>query len=288
MNSKKGNSSIGILILLITIILITVLFIAIYLASTQKLENQSYSTVDKAKSTITNQLSLVDIYSTYEGEYLQRFYATVKLGSSSDKLDLRTVTISIISENERTSLIFNPNASNPSENSPLGYYTLARETFDIGPLTDDINQDGEVDSLIILADNSVMLNVSGGTEHDVILGNCSSIDTFQKYPIPTHQYISDFEGRCEGLDVVEITLDHVDKGIGYFTVDYLRTTQNHILGTLQKDELVNIYFETQNPLSTGRTAQILIIPRSGAPLEHTIVTPDSPRIGRISLSHYKI
>jgi archaellin len=278
--AKKGMSGISVLIIIIATILITILFIALYLSMTNKLESQSYKTVDSTKEAISTKLNLVDLVSIYEGINLQQFVATVRLETGSDLIDLRLLTISLSGEEEITSLSYGGISKTKGHD---GYYTLGIGTYEMGDIPDDLDKDGQLDRIGILGNGDVELNLS--SEGNLILGNCSSETEFQEYEINS-QYVLNATGTCENSIVTEVIITPISIGDGKFTIDYIKTSPNHISGTIRKDEVVNIYFETQNPIPPDKIVEMFFIPKYGNPLLHIMVTPDVPKIGRVHLTHY--
>jgi archaellin len=278
--SKKGMSGISVLMIMIATIVISVLFIALYISMTNKLESQSYKTVDSTRESISTKLNLVDFSSTYEGNNLQQFIATVKLETASDMIDIRLMTISLSSDDEITSLNYGGISKIHGYN---GYYTLGEENYTFGDLHDDLDKDGGLDRMGLLANGDVQLNLSSGEQ--LLLGNCSDTTTFQPYEI-TSNYVINVTGTCTAGSVTEVFINPQYKGEGAFTIEYIKLSDNHIDGPLRRDELIKIYFETQNPIEPDEIVEIFFTPKYGNPMGHIMVTPDVPKIGQVFLTHY--
>lgn len=61
---------------------------------------------------------------------------------------------------------------------------------------------------------------------------------------------------------------------GNFTVEYLQTGSNSIVGTLQRGDVIKIYFEAPRNVSEAEEMRLNFIPKIGTPTMTQFVTPE--------------
>lgn len=278
---KKGEIGISTLLLMIATILIVLVFLGIYLSTTNKLESQAYKTSEKTENSITTKVTANELASTYEGSKLQQFDVVIKPVPGSEQIYLDNLVIIVTTPDEKTTLTYN---GTTTTHSAGGYYTLGVETYDVpSTLSDDIDMDGQADSLSVDANNNAVLELS--TEGDLTLGNCSDNTTFSALDISSSS-VDSFTGTCVAGAVANVTITPANEGTGYYTTQHLIQASDHLQGRITRGEVIKVYFETQNKLETDIIGSIRFILKSGSETELGFATPDVPRVGRVSLSHY--
>jgi len=63
-------------------------------------------------------------------------------------------------------------------------------------------------------------------------------------------------------------------GTGYFSVEYLKESKNHIDGNLEKGDIARLYWESPRPISEDEEVLIRLIPKVGSATNIKIITPD--------------
>ena len=286
MKGVKGNTGIGILLLLIACILITTLFIVLYIYNANQLQSEGLMAADQTKRAITNKLELSDLMSVYTADHkIQDIEGILMLLNDAPGVNLDDVIISIRSPYSTSRLQFKGLGAETTAGAN-GYFTFGSATYEIGdtptPMREDLNADNATDTLS--RDGSdVILSVSG--EGDIVLGGCSGPETFEQSSGNT-DYIRTVSGECEGSEVTSVTLRFIDEGKGYFTAEYIKESASHQRGMVYRGDVLKVFFELAEPLGTDEIVTLSIIHPNGIESIVMFVTPQTPRVGRVSLSHY--
>ncbi|MFO7711088.1 MAG: hypothetical protein R6V53_04975 [Candidatus Woesearchaeota archaeon] len=281
--NKKGETGISVLFVIIGSILIVTAVVGLYLVSTNKLQTQGLNTADKSDRYVSNKLKLEDLTSTYTNDYmLKDMEAQMRLETGSEGVKLSDIVLSIKSPNSTSKLVFKGVGAS-TEHASDGYFTFGHDTYDVpGTTPEDFDEDNQSET-ISLSGGYAWLNLSGG--EDVRLGGCTAPTTFNP-ELDTNEYVKEVSGTCEGSDVTSVTVTPYRIGEGYFTAQYLKKGDHPLDNMVTDGDLFKIYFEMQEPLDIEQIVTINVVTQSGAQTPVMFITPDTPKVGRVSLSHY--
>ncbi|MFP4423665.1 MAG: hypothetical protein ACLFP2_00380 [Candidatus Woesearchaeota archaeon] len=280
---KKGETGISVLFVIIGSILIVTAVVGLYLVSTDKLQTQGLNIADKSERSVSNKLKLDDLSSTYTSDYmLKDMEAQLRLETGSDGVKLSDIALSIKSPNSTSKLVYKGVGSS-TEHASDGYFTFGHETYDVpGTTPEDFDEDNVSESLT-RSEGYAWLNLSGGD--DVRLGGCTAPATFNP-ELEENEYVKEVTGTCEDSNVTSVTVTPYRIGEGYFTAQYLKKGDHPLENMITNGDIFKIYFEMQEPLDIEQIVTINVVTQSGAQTPVMFITPDTPKVGRVSLSHY--
>ncbi|MGM5487881.1 MAG: hypothetical protein ACQESG_02940 [Nanobdellota archaeon] len=281
--NKKGETGISVLFVIIGSILIVTAVAGLYLVSTNKMQTQGLKTADKTERYISSKLKLDDLVSVYEKDYtLQHLEGKLRLGTGSKGVSLNDIVLSLKSPNSTSKLVYKGLGADTTHSAD-GYFTYGIETYAVPGTTEEDFDGDNLSESVSWAGNYAWLNLSSG--EDIRLGSCIGPTTFNPESLD-NEYISEVSGTCESSTVTSVTVTPHQKGEGYFVVKYVKRGDHPKEGMIYDGDIYEIHFETQEPLGIEEVVTLNVMTKSGAQTTVMFVTPDTPNVGRVSLSHY--
>jgi archaellin len=271
---RKASLGIGSMVILIALILIGVIASAVLLQTSSSFKETSYKTASQARNTIATSVRFVEV-SAEDGTNarLTDFVAIVRLASGSTEIKIDESTFAFSVDDITANLLFaGDSASN--DNGIDGYYTLNTVNISyIGTevaLSDDYDDDGIAENISGGAGGSdVVLGISSGDS--VNLGNCNG-GAHDNAP-NSGDYINSATIICSGNDPTRVIIVPKNIGIGKFSISYLQTGQNHIIGNMKRGDIIKIFFEAPREIENDEDIRMIYIPSDGHPTMIEFTTP---------------
>ena len=227
--------------------------------------------------------------------YIEWFEQIMKLAPGSDPIKLDDALM-IITLHDSSATLHYRGVGNTFDQSTTGYMTNQVEV--LGAFSNetsyelagnDLDDDGLPDSVYVTNAGAITFNLSSGVEFAISGIDCSAGPTniTGTYNV-NNDYIRtvEAEGSC-GDNAVEagiITITPTNLGRGYFAVEYLQTGPNHIEGTLQHGDQVQLYMQPPRNIGENENVRITFIPKLGTPTYKEFTTPDVIATERVALS----
>lgn len=292
---KKAEMGVGTLIIFIALLLVAAVAAGVIIQSAISMQEKALTTSDQAKGQIATYVSSVAIYGLDgRDRNIEWFEQIMKLAPGSDPIKLEDSLV-IITLHDSSATLHYRGVGNTYDLSTTGYMTNQIE--ELGALSNetayelqnnDLDDDGLVDSVYVSHTGVITFNLSSGVEFTVDGIDCSpaSADITGTYAV-NNGYIRTVEasGICGNNSVDEgvITITPTNRGRGYFAVEYLQTGPNHIEGTLQHGDQVQLYMQPPRDIGENENVRITFIPKLGTPTYIEFTTPDVIATERVSL-----
>jgi archaellin len=284
---RKGEMGISALVLFIALVLVAAIAGVVIIQTSGSMQEKTLSTTDQSKGDISTHLSVLDVIGNDgRDRSLDYFRLTMKLSAGSESIRLDDSVMTIIVGNTTSTLVY-AGTESTYENGASGYYTLREgnsENITGGPSNwGDITYDYDLDQVAEnISGGSDMSNVSLILSSGVVL-NIGYCNESIFYPaLGSNPYISNFNATCGAgastNDTTSVYLQRNDTdvpfGTGFFAVEYLQSSNNHIPGMVNRGEIIRVYFESPKEVIENERLTFTFIPRTGAPTILKITTPE--------------
>jgi archaellin len=274
--SKKAEMGIGTLIIFIALLLVAAIAAGVLIQTTGSLQEKALSTGNQAKGQIATNARIIEVSASDGRNGTVRYFTSiVKLASGSDAIKLSEVLVTM-NTYDMTATLQYAGDSAVYENRADGYYTMNPTLYEYSAGGREIRDDYDNDQLIDRLDGGIggnlILNLS--TDGEFILGACvAGTPDYSAYN--AGNYLSNTPViTCNDTNVTSVYLTPRDSGRGVFSVEYLQTGPNHVLGNLQRGDVIKIYYEAPRDIGEAEQVRQNMIPKIGTPTLTEYITPE--------------
>ena len=300
--NKKSAMGITTLILFIAVTFIAMVVVVAILTNTYTFQQKSTTMRSTATKEITKQVLVKDVYSMYDyNGNLKNFTTTMSLAPGSDAIKLEDVIYIVKTDNETIYLSYKKTTT-PKVEGFNGYETLEKEEigFVNSSIAYNLTQDYELNAYqdsMQLTDNTISFAFSNSNlNFNIDVGfNCSNLSIQNLNTTWTSSSASNpikeikLEGICYNGTIPSSTnflITPRKYAYGYFTVEHLQKTNiNFIEDAINYGDIVNLYYETPEKVSTEKSMILRFVTNKGITTETRFMTPNIISKGIVHLLH---
>ncbi len=298
---KKAEMGVGTLIVFIAMLLVAAVAAGVLIQTASSLQEKSLATGQQARSQISTNAQVVEVSATDgRNSNLTDFQQIMKLSPGSDPIKLDDIIFTFNTKDRTSTLKYRGQDSVCEHNNQDGYNTwneeypegVSNETWYV--LENDYDDDGVDDSVIVANETTLSFNISS---YGII--NVTIPDISEASVSPVEIDVEEELSNDERLGTVTITGETstnntLDDGVefevrpyrygeGYFSVVYEQVGTNHVLGNLQRGDIIRLCYEAPGEVTEDQHVRLNFIPKIGTPTLTEFVTPDVISTQRVYL-----
>jgi flagellin-like protein len=306
---KKAEMGVGTLIIFIAMLLVAAVAAGVLIQTAGSLQEKSLATGQQARAQISTNARVIEV-SAADGRLgnLTDFQEIVKLSPGSDAIKLDQIIFTFNTKDSTSTLKYRGVEGICERNNQDGYNTWNSEyiNVDVGnsannfTLDEDYDDDGVDDYMYVgLEDETdgftyLYFNLSSAglinMSLDANISNAPVAVDVQNIVIAntttTFAYVT-----VSGVTDVNTTLvanmsfvvTPYRAGEGYFTVAYEQEGTNHVVGNLQRGDIIRLCLEAPGEIVEDEEVRLNFIPKIGTATLTQFVTPDVISTERVYL-----
>ncbi len=317
-NQKRAEMGVGTLIVFIAMLLVAAVAAGVLIQTASALQEKSLSTGQQARAQIATNARVIEVSGT-DGRNgnLTDFQQIMKLSPGSYPIKLDQIIFTFNTKDFTSTLKYKGEDGVCIKNNTVGYNTWNEENIlvDVGTsvnnytLEEDYDDDGETDYMYIgpligpnggrylvfnLSSLEMPLNVSLGSTVNLtsIAGTDKSNGTMDISNVPVTNgtevfaYV-DIDGISSDNNTisnnVSFQVTPYDLGEGYFVAIYEQEGTNHVVGNLQRGDIIRLCYEAPGEIVEDELVRLNFIPKIGTATLTEFVTPDVISTERVYL-----
>ncbi len=312
LKQKKAEMGVGTLIVFIAMLLVAAVAAGVLIQTASSLQEKALSTGQQARSQISTNARVIEVSAT-DGRNgnLTDFQQIVKLSPGSDPMKLEQIIFTFNTKDHTSTLKYRGTTSICEKNNQNGYNTWNLEqlsdvntTVNAITLEEDLDDDGSDDYLYISDTENLTIVVNLSTAGAIYVHNAgenisdasttavnvgwSNVAVMNGTSATAASLRTTFAYITIGTTNTNDTLDTLRitpyrEGEGYFSVVYEQTGTNHVLGNLQRGDIIRLCYEAPGEIVEDEEVRLNFIPKIGTPTLTKFVSPDVISTERVYL-----